>query len=194
MYKTISATIGLLLTLGVSAGVFAGGPTAADDAQDAFFESLSETCGKSYLGKVVESNESDASWREARIIIHTPACDTDMDTEIRIPLHVGENTSRTWIVSKTEKGLRLKHDHRHSDGTPDAVSMYGGDSAAGGSPSEQNFPVDDFSKALFVKNGLDVSVTNTWTLSIKPGERLSYRLSRPGRLFQINFDLSKAID
>ena len=72
--------------------------------------------------------------------------------------------------------------------------MYGGDTAASGSAGEQNFPADDFSKDLFVKNGLDVSVTNTWTLSIVPNERLSYRLSRPGRLFQIDFDLSKAID
>lgn len=186
MYKIISATVGLLLIW--------GGSATANDEQDAFFLSLKETCGHSYLGKVAQSNESDASWREARIVIHTPACDTDMRSEIRIPLHVGENTSRTWIISKTEKGLRLKHDHRHSDGTPDAVSMYGGDTAASGSASEQNFPVDDFSKALFVENGLDVSVTNIWTLSIARGERLSYRLSRPGRLFQIDFDLSAPID
>lgn len=190
MYKIISATIGLLLISGVSAS----GSAVADDAQKAFFQSLKETCGKSYLGKVVESNESDTSWREARIVIHTPACDMDMSSEIRIPLHVGENTSRTWIVSKTENGLRLKHDHRHSDGTPDAVSMYGGDSADSGSATEQNFPVDDFSKALFVKNGLDVSVSNIWTLSIVPNERLSYRLSRPGRLFQIDFDLNAPIN
>lgn len=186
MYKIISAAIGLLLTWSVSA--------VAGQEQDAFFESLQQTCGKSYLGKVVESNESDASWRKAQIIIHTPACDVDMSSEIRIPLHVGENRSRTWILSKTEKGLRLKHDHRHSDGTPDAVSMYGGDTAAGGSASEQNFPVDDFSKAMFFENGLDVSVTNIWTLSIVPNERLSYRLSRPGRLFQIDFDLSAPIE
>ena len=186
MYKIISATIVLLL--------ICGGSATAGDTQDAFFASLGETCGKSYLGKVMQSNESDKSWREARIVIHTPACDTDMSEEIRIPLHVGENTSRTWIISKTEKGLRLKHDHRHSDGSPDAVSMYGGDTANSGSAVEQSFPVDDFSKAMFVENGLDVSVTNTWTLSIVPSERLSYRLSRPGRLFQIDFDLSKPID
>lgn len=186
MYKIISATVGLVLIW--------GGSAVAGDEQKAFFKNLKETCGHSYLGKVVESNESDASWRQARIVIHTPACDMDMRDEIRIPLHVGENTSRTWIISKTEKGLRLKHDHRHSDGTPDAVSMYGGDTDGSGSAGEQNFPVDDFSKALFVENGLDVSVTNIWTLSIVPRERLSYRLSRPGRLFQVDFDLSAPIN
>lgn len=186
MYKIISATIGLLLIW--------GGSAVAGDAQKAFFENLKETCDHSYLGKVVESNESDTSWRKARIVIHTPACDMDMRDEIRIPLHVGADKSRTWIISKTENSLRLKHDHRHSDGTPDAVSMYGGDTAGSGSPTEQNFPVDDFSKALFVENGLDVSVTNVWTLSIVPNERLSYRLSRPGRLFQVDFDLSNPLD
>jgi hypothetical protein len=25
-----------------------------------------------------------------------------------------------------EEGLQLKHDHRHEDGTPDEVTMYGG--------------------------------------------------------------------
>ena len=41
---------------------------------------------------------------------------------------VGEDRSRTWIVSVLSDGrLRLKHDHRHEDGEPDAITMYGGD-------------------------------------------------------------------
>ncbi len=186
MHKILLATIAMLLAW--------SGNAYSDEPQKAFFENLKEICGHSYLGKVVESNESDTSWRQAKIVIHAPSCDKGMSREIRIPLHVGEDKSRTWIVSKTENGLRLKHDHRHEDGTPDAVSMYGGDTIDSGSANQQSFPVDSFSKALFVKNGLDVSVNNTWTLSIVPGDRLSYRLSRPGRVFQLDFDLSKPIN
>ena len=184
MLKTMTTTTIMLLICGAAA--------IADEKQQAFFQSLKNICGNSYLGTVVKSNESDTSWREAKIVIHTPPCDQDMSKEIRIPLHVGADKSRTWIISKTETGLRLKHDHRHSDGTPDAVSMYGGDTVDSGTTNQQNFPVDDFSKALFLENGLDVSITNVWRLSVE-NAHLSYRLSRPGRLFQVDFDLSKPI-
>ena len=186
MHKIMFAAIGIMLIW--------SGAVVADDAQKAFFQNLKQTCGHSYLGSVVESNESDTAWRQAKIVIHTPPCEQDMSDEIRIPLHVGENKSRTWIISKTENGIRLKHDHRHADGSPDAVSMYGGDTADKGSKTQQSFPVDDFSKTLFIENGLNVSVTNTWTISVVPNERLSYRLSRPGRLFQVDFDLSKPLN
>lgn len=169
-------------------------PASAEEAHDKFFNNLLSTCGHSYLGQVVEGNENDDTWRQSKIIIHTPACTSRATQEIRIPLHVGENKSRTWIISKTQSGLRLKHDHRHDDGTPDDVTMYGGDTATNGTANTQAFPVDEFSKALFVEFGLDVSVTNTWTISIEPDDMLSYRLSRPGRVFQVNFDLSKPVN
>lgn len=186
MHKTMLAAIGIMLIW--------SGAVVADDAQKAFLQNLKEICGHSYLGSVVESNEGDTAWRQAKIVIHTPSCEQDMSDEIRIPLYVGEDKSRTWIISKTENGLRLKHDHRHADGTADAVSMYGGDTMDSGSKTQQSFPVDDFSKTLFVENGLDDSVNNTWTISVVPNDRLSYRLSRPGRLFQVDFDLSKSLN
>ena len=36
-------------------------------------------------------------------------------SELRMPFQVGENKSRTWVLSKTKNGLQLKHDHRHDD-------------------------------------------------------------------------------
>ena len=160
------------------------------DPQDEFFFSLEALCGHSYEGEVVESIESDETWRTSRIVIYVDECS---ENEIRIPLHVGEDTSRTWIISKTETGLRLKHDHRHEDGTPDDVTMYGGDTVEEGTPYRQAFPADDYSKALFVENDIAASVNNTWILMITPDETLSYRLQRPGRTFQVNFDLTQPI-
>ncbi|MGI9179265.1 MAG: hypothetical protein ACR2H9_01955 [Longimicrobiaceae bacterium] len=45
-----------------------------------------------------------------------------------------------WSSSAT--GLRLKHDHRHEDGTPDTNTDYGGETTAG-TAARQEFPVDE---------------------------------------------------
>ena len=38
-------------------------------------------------------------------------------------------------------------------------------------------------------------MTNTWAMEIESGERFLYELSRPGgRLFQVEFDLSRSVD
>ena len=181
----------------MAAIVFSGlwaNPAYAKESHHEFFVNLKAICGHSYLGKIVESNESDATWRNSKVVIHAPACDAVEGHQIRLPLHVGENTSRTLIITRTPSGLSLQHDHRHEDGSEDDVSMYGGHTLSGGTANKQDFPADDFSKALFVEHGLDVSVNNTWTISVEPGKILTYRLSRPGRLFQINFDLESPID
>ena len=53
---------------------------------------------------------------------------------------VGEDRSRTWILTLSEKGLLFKHDHRHPDGTPDKITMYGGWAAEGGTAYLNVFP------------------------------------------------------
>ena len=184
----------LTIGLSVAAGVVAS-PIQAAETHNAFFEALSALCGGKYQGQVVESNESDAKWRDSVIIMNVAECS---DETIRIPLSVGEDTSRTWIITLGE-GLTLKHDHRHQDGTPDQVTMYGGEAnetivSIAGALFIREFPADAYSKALFLENGLDESVNNTWVLKIMPGKTFSYRLQRPGRTFQIDFDLAKPLD
>ncbi|HYX36287.1 MAG TPA: hypothetical protein VE954_24550 [Oligoflexus sp.] len=158
--------------------------------QDDFFESLKKHCGKSYEGQVVKHNKSDESWLKEKKVIHIRDCS---DTEIRIPLHVGENRSRTWIITRTDKGLRLKHDHRHQDGKHEAVTMYGGDTKDQGTATSQSFPADEETKSLFLKNDLKVAVENVWKLEIEPAKRLSYALNREARDFRIDFDLTKEV-
>ena len=163
---------------------------AAGETHDRFFETLKNMCGQKFEGTVVDGIESDKVWRENRIIMHVRDC---TDARLYIPLAVGDNHSRNWVITKTADGLRLKHDHRHHDGTSEAVTMYGGDTVGAGTAWSQSFPVDEESKKNFIENGLDVSVTNTWTMSMVEGETFSYRLSRPGRSFQVDFDLKNPV-
>src|SRR5688500_19589766 len=99
---------------------------------------------------------------------------------VEVAFHVGDDRSRTWVLTRTAAGLRLKHDHRQEDGTPDDVTMYGGDTAEPGTGGRQEFPVDAESIAMFERAGLTASVTNTWAMEIEPQRRFLYELTRPG--------------
>lgn len=159
----------------------------ATSPQEQFFQNLSTLCDKIYSGSVISTDPQDEEWRKEVLIITPGNC---TETSLSIPLAVGEDTSRIWVITKTDTGLRLKHDHRHKDGTPDAVTQYGGDTQDRGTPTRQSFPVDDYSVALFEKEGLSASVTNVWSVEITPGERFAYELSREGRFFRAEFNLA----
>ena len=154
---------------------------------DAFFQRLSTLCGKSLSGKLLVGNESDASFASADLQAHARECTA---SEVRISFDVGEDRSRTWVFTRTGGGLRLKHRHMLKDGSEDPVSQYGGDTASEGTASRQEFPVDEYSKAMFTKEGRAVSNNNVWAFEIKPGQALVYELKRPGRLFRVSFDLA----
>ena len=79
------------------------------------------------------------------------------------------------------------------DGTPDSLTLYGGDTSAAGTANRQEFPVDAESKALFEREGRSVSLTNVWAIEIEPGRAFVYELSRPNRLFRVKFDLTRPI-
>jgi hypothetical protein len=164
---------------------------------DAFLAALARHCGRAYAGRIVANTPAPATpdaFVGKTLVMHVRGCD-DPVRGLRIPFHVGDDRSRTWVLMRTDTGLRLKHDHRHSDGSPDAVTMYGGDTATPGTPRRQEFPVDAESIAMFQVEGLTASVTNTWAMEVDPGKRLLYELSRPGgRLFQVEFDLTTPIE
>lgn len=164
---------------------------AAEHPADTFLARVAEHCGKAYAGRIVAnepaSPEPDA-FEGKTLVMHVRGCEQPT-RELRVPFHVGDNHSRTWILSRTESGLRLKHDHRLPDGSDDPITMYGGDTGAPGTEQRQAFPVDAESIALFEREGLSASVTNTWAMEIDR-EQFIYELSRPGgRLFRVAFDL-----
>jgi hypothetical protein len=168
-------------------------PAAATAPADAFLARLASHCGQAFAGRIVanEPAQGDDPFDGKPLVMHVRECD---EREVRIPFHVGDDHSRTWVLTRTVSGLRLKHDHRHEDGSVDAVTMYGGDTTGEGSPLRQEFPVDAESVATFEREGLNASVTNTWAMEIDTGRRFLYELSRPGgRLFQVEFDLTAPV-
>lgn len=158
----------------------------APSPQDAFWESLLSLCGDAFAGSVVESVPDDPGLRQP-LVMHVRECG---DSTIRIPFHIGEDRSRTWVLTRTETGLRLKHDHRHEDGQPDSVTWYGGDTPDRGSPTTQEFAADEHTAAL-----IPAARTNVWTVEVIPGERFSYMLRREGteRRFRADFDLTRRV-
>jgi len=122
--------------------------------------------------------------------MHVRSCS---ENEIRIPFHVGEDRSRTWVITKTSAGMRLKHDHRHQDGSEDKLTQYGGDTVSSGSATRQEFPADAFSKAMFERDNIKVSMENTWALEVTDNNIFAYELKRPNRHFRVEFDLSKPV-
>jgi len=155
------------------------------------FDALSAQCGKAFKGQLVSNDAVDADFGVSEIVMHIRECSA---TEIRIPLHVGENRSRTWVISKIGDGLRLKHDHRHEDGSEDAVTQYGGDTLTEGTVLRQEFPADVFSKEMFVREGLAVSVDNIWAIEVGANNKFAYELLRPNRFFRLEFNLEDPVE
>ncbi len=187
----MKAAIALAATLLLSACQTA---SVSSDPADRFMAKLSSLCGKAFAGRVITNDAADADFAGKPLLMHVRECRAD---EIRIPFHVGDDRSRTWVVTRTASGLRLKHDHRHSDGTSDALTMYGGDSAPPGRDDRQTFPADAASIAMFTASGRAVSNSNIWAIDV--GEQVfAYELRRPpgpgARFFRVEFDLTRPID
>ena len=162
---------------------------------DAFLARLAGHCGQAFAGRIVTDvppAEGEDPFAGKPLVMHVRECSAD---ELKVPFHVGDDHSRTWVITRTNTGLRLKHDHRHADGSPDAVTMYGGDTDGAGTAVRQSFPVDAESVEMFGREGLKASIQNTWAMEIEPGQRFLYELSRPGgRLFRVEFDLSEPVE
>jgi hypothetical protein len=165
-------------------------PRPAETSQDRFFARLSALCGKAFEGRVASPPvEADSAFAGKQLVMHVRGCTAD---EIRIPFHVGEDRSRTWVVTRTAAGLRLKHDHRHEDGSEDKLTQYGGDTAGEGTEERQEFPADAYSKALFVRENIPASTANVWAMEAGTG-LFAYELRRPGRYFRVEFDPGRPI-
>lgn len=195
-----------LLALLSLAGCYQPSALPANAPQDAFWQALSSHCGNAYAGELVSEDAADADFADTAMVMHVAKCGDD---RIEVPFHVmldgAWDRSRTWVFTRTEGGLRLKHDHRHKNGEPDAVTMYGGDTADDGAARAQDFPVDRESIDLFESEGLTASVTNVWTVEVDPSETASgifaYQLQRTieggapaPRFFRVEFDLAKSVE
>jgi len=157
------------------------------EPQELFWATLQGLCGRAFAGTVREAPPSDTTFANQELIMHVRQC---RDDEISIPFHVGTNRSRTWIVSRTGAGLRLKHDHRHEDGSEDAITQYGGDTRSVGTDGRQEFSADTHTASL-----IPAAATNVWTIEVRAADSFTYALRREGtdRRFRIEFDLTRDV-
>lgn len=177
---------------------------AAEVPARLLFDRLSDYCGQAFEGRVVSDDPRDADWAAEILTIHFRECSPE---EIRIPLHVGENRSRTWIISnetvsrvsddataaRDASQLRLQHDHRHEDGTSDVLTMYGGYASSTNAVDRVEFPADRYSRELFEREEIPASMANVWSITVTDTS-FTYALDRPERHFEAVFDLTTPVD
>ena len=179
-----------ILSLSVCVACSALPVSGPADPQGAFFASLQKLCGQAFAGRLVSTDAVDEAFGKQAMTMNVRECS---EREIRIPFHVADDHSRTWVITRQVGGLRLKHDHRHEDGSEDAVTQYGGDTADAGTVQRQSFPVDTFSIDMFNREGLSASVTNVWSIEMTD-DLFAYELSRENRFFRVEFDLRTPVE
>ena len=184
----------LAVTLLLTSCATSNDTVATASPAEEFYQNIAVLCGQSFAGKIVTNTPASASpdpFEGKALVMQVRECNTG---ETRIPFHVGDDHSRTWVITRQGAGLRLKHDHRHADGSADAVTLYGGDTQQAGTVGRQEFPIDAESTALFQARGMQASLTNIWAMEIEPGTKFVYELRRPGgRLFRVEFDLTRPV-
>ena len=151
-----------------------------------FFKAIRSLEGKTFNGKAIympDTTKANDFWGK----VLSFKVNRSNRTELRLPFNVGENQTRTWILTKTKGGIRLKHDHRHTDGSPDSITNYGGDSDRKiGTALSQYFPADEFTSKL-----IPAAKTNRWIMEFSPDKKkFYYILERNNELrFKAEFNL-----
>ena len=183
--KILPVFFSAMIFLSLSGAIFGQKKNAPGSA--AFWNSLQKLCGRAFAGKIEAAPVDDTTFKGNELVMHVRACEKD---RIRIPFLVGADRSRTWILSRKNDRILLKHDHRHEDGTPDKVTMYGGWTTNGGAAERQMFPADQETVDI-----LPAAAANVWWIEIVDGQYFTYNLRRVGteRYFSVRFDLSKEI-
>lgn len=175
------AVVIALLTLGTVLPIVA---TASDSStvqssmraasQHAFFAALLQHCQHRYEGASSFPTDPAHDFAGKLLVAEIAECSAE---QIRIPFTVGSDRSRTWLISWQDNRLSLKHDHRHDDGTPDAVTLYGGIATSAGSPLAQAFAADAYTAQL-----IPAAASNVWILTLSAdGRTLTYHLDRDGK-------------
>lgn len=164
---------------------------AAPEAPSAFEAALTPLCGQAFEGRIVTDDSEDDDWRSERLVMHVRGCEPGL---FEIPLHVSEDRSRTWVLRQVDGVWDLRHDHRHEDGEPDAITFYGGLSSAPADALRQEFPADASTKALFDREGIPQSKPNIWAVEVDPSADIfAYELRRPGRFLRVEFDTDQPV-
>ena len=160
----------ICVVLGLSACVSA----PHKKTQKNYFSNLSSLCGQVFSGYSTFPEDPEHDFAGQLLVADFSACE---NKQLRIRFAVGHDHSRTWIITQSRKGLLLKHDHRHEDGTPDEITNYGGWASAQGSAWAQYFAADEETADL-----IPAVATNVWMLAYDPEKQvLTYDLKRHGK-------------
>ncbi len=152
-----------------------------------FWNNLKEYCGKAFEGKLDESIKND-SFSGKKLTMYIWECD---EKTIKIPFYVGDDKSRTWVLTLEGDRIKLKHDHRHEDGSEDSITQYGGMSTNAGLENLQFFPADEETAKL-----IPAAAPNVWWITLNE-DTFSYNLKRLGTerpQFTVTFDLTKPVE
>lgn len=187
---------GILFSLSLLSCLIAGpvqaGSGAVDELepeQQAFWQKLERLCGQAFAGRV---DDVTAYYRDAlvgrELVAQGVSCS---DERIHIALHVDDNRSRNWILTIAEGTIRLKHDHRHRDGTEEEISQYGGDAPVPGLPQRQIFRADAHTADI-----LPERADNFWFMDFVDDATFHYGVHWPrhGHSVRLAFDLSRPVE
>ena len=152
-----------------------------------FKSQIEKHCGKSFEGKITEGAKEGDGFTGERLVMQVLSCEKD---QLKIPFYVGDDKSRTWILTFKNNRVQLKHDHRNKDGSNEEITMYGGTTANTGHADIQFFPSDQETCDM-----IDYACNNVWWMTIDETS-FSYNLKRIGsdRQFSVVFDLTKPVD
>lgn len=160
---------------------------AQDKGNLVFWQKLSKHCGRAYEGEVTTDISENDPFAGKRLIMHVVVCG---EGYIHIPFLVGDDKSRTWVLTMKNGLIKLKHDHRHEDGTEDKITQYGGTSSNSGMDNMQIFPADQETTDL-----IPYAANNVWWITLDD-DYFTYNLRRIGteRLFSVKFNLKKEVE
>jgi hypothetical protein len=158
----------------------------AQSSSQQFIDAFAKHEGQYYEGKIVAGGKEDDGFMGNRLIMQVMKWS---ENEVKVPFFVGTDKSRTWIFTLDQDRVKLKHDHRHEDGSPDEVTFYGGTANTSGTPHMQMFPADQETCTL-----IDYACFNVWWVTIDD-TKFTYNLRRIGtdRWFSVEFDLTKPV-
>src|SRR5687767_3550716 len=71
----------------------------AEPANAVFWKELQKLCGKAFVGAVAAAPADDTTFKDKALVMHVRSCEKD---RIRIPFVVGEDRSRTWVLTRSE--------------------------------------------------------------------------------------------
>lgn len=164
---------------------------AAEDPQDAWWAHMTTHCNEAFEGGLSVAPPGDEMLRgDELLLVHFRECS---DEQLRLPFHIetaeGEwDRSRTWIFTRHDDRIELRHDHRTPEGEPDENTMYGGFTQTPGTAIQQVFIFTDYDEYD------PAGPHRGWRVEIEPGVRYTYGTFRGDDWrWRVDFDLSQAV-